>query len=430
MSITPKISMLASVFLVIASMLGSGILTTSGSILSCVKSTEAAMLVWLIAGIHALAGAYCYGIIMRKISVNGGEASILRAFFSIALGQIAGWVSFIVGFAASNAATAIGFAAYLGKATPNLAFGQKTAAVCAIVVVSLLHSFAGKFGMRAQTALAALKFAMLVGLTICGLLIMPTGIEPAAAQAMQPLAPQQASWGTAIMLSMFAYLGWNAAIYSAAETKNAKHNVPRAMMIGAVFVMIIYIGVNLSLFRHVPFEVISSEKAVMEVLVRRLFGEHASRPFAGAVAFALLSSLGAAAFLGPRVLQAMLLWRHSESRAAKTNSLNLLVWIQGGISILLVATATFEQILTTTGFMLGIFPLLSVLGLYTKSANEQEKVSFFARWFAAPIFVIGSLFILLLGSYENPIEMGIAMMILFFIFAFLHGTKIGKRRQS
>ena len=98
--------------------------------------------------------------------------------------------------------------------------------------------------------------------------------------------------------------------------------------------------------------------------------------------------------------------------------------------MLLVATATFEQILTTTGFMLGIFPLLSVFGLYTKSANEQEKVSVFARWFAAPLFIIGSLLILLLGSYENPREMGIAMMILIFLFVFLHGTKIGKRIQS
>ena len=422
--------MLASVFLVIASMLGSGILTTPGSILSCVKSPEAAMLVWVIAGIHALAGAYCYGLIMRKITVNGGEASILRAFFSMALGQIAGWVSFLVGFAASNAATAIGFAAYLGKATPNLAFGQKTAAICAIVMVTLLHSFAGNLGIRAQTAMAALKFAMLVGLTICGLLIAPTEIEPVAVQSTQFLVSQETSWGTAIMLSMFAYLGWNAAIYSAAETHNANNNVPRAMMIGAVVVMIMYLGVNLSLFRHVPIEVIASEKAVMEVLVRKLFGEDASISFAGAVAFALLSSLGAAAFLGPRVLQTMLSWRQFKGEPAKAKSLNSLVWIQGGISILLVATATFEQILTTTGFMLGIFPLLSVFGLYTKSANEQEKVSVFARWFAAPLFIIGSLLILLLGSYENPREMGIAMMILIFLFVFLHGTKIGKRIQS
>ena len=105
----PSLSLLAATFLVVASMLGSGILTTSGSILGLVKSPNAAMAVWLIAGIHAVLGAYCYGIISRRVPENGGEASILRAFFAPAMGEIAGWVSFIVGFAASNAASAIGF---------------------------------------------------------------------------------------------------------------------------------------------------------------------------------------------------------------------------------------------------------------------------------------------------------------------------------
>ena len=86
-----QISLPTAVLLVIASMLGSGILTTTGSIAFFVKSPQAVMLVWGIAGLHAIVGAYCYGVIMRRMPVNGGEASILRNFFSPALGEIAGW---------------------------------------------------------------------------------------------------------------------------------------------------------------------------------------------------------------------------------------------------------------------------------------------------------------------------------------------------
>jgi APA family basic amino acid/polyamine antiporter len=76
-----QLSLLSAVFLVVASMLGSGILTTTGSILGLVHSPAAVMAVWLIAGTHALLGAYCYGILVRRAPVNGGEASLLRFFF-------------------------------------------------------------------------------------------------------------------------------------------------------------------------------------------------------------------------------------------------------------------------------------------------------------------------------------------------------------
>ncbi len=357
----------------------------------------------------------------------------MRAYFSPALGEIAGWVSFIVGFAASNAASAIGFGAYLEKVNPALLHtfaAGKGAALGAIVLVTLLHSSTGPMGIRIQTGMAALKFAMLGGLTLWGLshaTAASTAAEPSVPSVAAPFGP---AWGLAIMFSMFAYLGWSAAIYSAAETREARRTVPRAMLAGTVIVLLLYAGVNLALLRHIPLQELAGEKAVIELLVRKLFGIEASTVFSAFVAFALLSSLGASAFLGPRVLQAMLVWYRSpeapESASDSPRSPEVrpwVVWLQALLSMCMILSGTFEQILTVTGFLLGIFPILAVLGLYTRAANSPEKVPATARWLAAPVFLAGSLLILTLGALEKPLEMGVATAAIMAIFLSRHRAR-------
>jgi APA family basic amino acid/polyamine antiporter len=422
-----RLTALAATFLVTASMLGSGILTTSGSILKMVHTPQAALLVWAVAGAHALLGAYCYGILVRRVPVNGGEATILKHFFTPALGEVAGWTSFAVAFAASNAVSAIGFGGYLSKALPALESQKTAAALGAIALTTFLHSLSGPAGMRIQTAMATLKFLLLAGLAAYGLSVFPA----AAAVASNPVpeaAPFGSAWGPAVMFAMFAYLGWSAAIYSAGETRDPQNTVPKAMLVGTTIVTVLYLAVNLALLRHVPLEALQAERAVMELLVRTLFGPEAAALFAGIVAFALLSGIGASAFLGPRVLQTILGWYGPVARDAKTPGVPVwMVWLQGLLSAGMILSGTFEQILTTTGFLLGIFPMLAVLGLYTPRASEEAVVPTFARWVGAPLFLTGSGLILFLSLRERPSEMLLALGVLVALVALR--TMLKRRRH-
>ena len=73
-----KLALSAALFLTTASMLGSGILTTTGSILNMVRSPQAVLLVWLIAGIHAILGAVCYGSIVKRRRRSDHSSDILH----------------------------------------------------------------------------------------------------------------------------------------------------------------------------------------------------------------------------------------------------------------------------------------------------------------------------------------------------------------
>jgi APA family basic amino acid/polyamine antiporter len=196
------------------------------------------------------------------------------------------------------------------------------------------------------------------------------------------------------------------------------------MLLGTLIVLTLYLGVNLALLRHIPLSELAGEKAVLELLVHKLFGQEAAQWFAAIVAFALLSSLGASAFLGPRVLDTMLNWyrvKRPEADRQQTSLANRrvpasLVWLQAALSIAMILSGTFEQILTVTGFLLGIFPMLAVLSLYTSKANSPLKVSKFAKCLAAPVFIGGSLLILVLGAKESPKEMATASVVILLIF--------------
>jgi APA family basic amino acid/polyamine antiporter len=312
----------------------------------------------------------------------------------------------------------------LAKAFPQLDWPLKGQAFAAILAVTVLHSVTGPLGMRVQTGMAVLKFSLLMILTGWGLFLHKPAAEVSLALEDAPIsAAFGPAWGLAVMFSMFAYLGWSAAVYSAAETREAGRTVPRAMLWGTCIVLLLYLGVNLALLRQIPLGELAREKAVIELLFRKLFGSSASPLFSGLVAFALLSSLGASAFLGPRVLHTMLRWyrpampeQAPEERPEPVSP--RLVWLQAALSLGMIASGTFEQILTVTGFLLGIFPMLTVLGLYTDRANVPERVSLFARAFAAPLFLAGSLLILVLGALEKPAEMGIASTLILLIFWF------------
>ncbi len=405
------LSTLSATFLVVASMLGTGILTTTGIILSLLKTPEAVVLVWVMGGILACFGAYCYGVIVKVLPRNGGEAIILREFFSPVLGEIAGWTSFVVGFAASNAATSLALSAYLDAALPQFAQPPALVACCALVLVTALHSVVGPSGIRIQTLLAIIKFSLFAGLGFYGLMLAspPTPVDVGSASRMASFGPE---WGVAMMLVMFAYSGWNAAIYVAEEAANPGRTVRNAMIIGSIITLLLYVTLNLALLNSLPAHEIDGVIPVMAILVKSLFGIQASAWFSGIVAFALLSSLGASAFIGPRVLATVLSWMSPQRNPSSSPPAQVspqLYWLQAGLSILMVITGTFEQILTIMGFLLGVFPVLCVLGMY----RIREKTPAVARYLFAPLFVGVMSVILILGAVQRPAEVSIALLLVF-----------------
>src|SRR6266702_5892883 len=104
---------------VIASMVGSGVFTTSGILLADLRSPSLVLAAWLAGGVIAVLGALCYGALARRYPESGGEYIFLARTLHPAAGYLAGWVSLLVGFSAPPAAVALAFGEY---ARPWFAF--------------------------------------------------------------------------------------------------------------------------------------------------------------------------------------------------------------------------------------------------------------------------------------------------------------------
>ena len=100
-------------FVVVASMVGVGVLTTSGYTVAAVGSNQVMLLLWVVGGVAALCGALTLAELSAALPRAGGEYVILYEAYGPLAAFLSGWVTFLLGFAAPISASASASAAYL-----------------------------------------------------------------------------------------------------------------------------------------------------------------------------------------------------------------------------------------------------------------------------------------------------------------------------
>src|SRR5207247_9052167 len=108
-----QLGFVSATALVLASVVGSGVFTTSGILLADLRSPSLVLAAWLAGGVIAVLGAFCYGALARRYPESGGEYIFLARTLHPAAGYLAGWVSLLVGFSAPLAAVALASGQYL-----------------------------------------------------------------------------------------------------------------------------------------------------------------------------------------------------------------------------------------------------------------------------------------------------------------------------
>src|SRR5512146_3600437 len=119
MASTRSLGLASATALVVASMVGTGVFTTSGFLLADLKSPWPVLGVWMLGGVLAALGALNYGALARRLPESGGEYLFLSRTLHPAAGYLAGWVSLLVGFSAPLAAAAFAFGQYAAPWFPG-----------------------------------------------------------------------------------------------------------------------------------------------------------------------------------------------------------------------------------------------------------------------------------------------------------------------
>jgi APA family basic amino acid/polyamine antiporter len=251
----------------IGSTIGSGIFRTPGRIAEAVHLPEYVLLIWVLGGMAALAGALTFAEMGSMFPKAGGLYVYLKESYGDSVGFLYGWYILFISTSGSIAALAVVCAEHLllllgvedgGTWVVPMAAGI----TIGLTVVNLFGVDVG--GWMAQVFTSA-KLLGLVVLILAGMAWALPEVAEANRQSVFANTPPRYFWsafGTAFVGVLWSYGGWQHASFMAGEVQNPQRNVPRAMIFGAGAVTLAYVLANVAYMRLLPMEQIAASKTV------------------------------------------------------------------------------------------------------------------------------------------------------------------------
>ncbi len=402
--------------IVIANMIGSGVFTSAGfQAAYSFKDPLTMMSTWVVGGVIALCGAAAYAELGSLMPHAGGEYVYLREAYHPAVGFMSGWVSLIIGFSAPIAAAALLFASYLGVLWPAVAGGaaMKLLACGLILAMTALHAFDTKLGGRVQTYFTIIKVLVIVVFIVAG---FSTGNGDwshfaSRGDGLTQLGTRAgaANYATALMYVSFAYSGWNAAAYIAGEIEHPQRTLPRALLLGTVSVMVLYILVNLVFLYAVTPDAMAVDpvhQPVGAIASRALFGPEAGDLLSSVIAIALMSAVSAMMMAGPRVYATMAADHALPKPLAYYSKRGVPVVAVVVQCVLAIGFAIFsdpDALIRLVGFTLAAFAALTVGALFVFRRRAQVGAFRMPGYPITPLlFIALSVWTVIFGVSGDP----------------------------
>jgi APA family basic amino acid/polyamine antiporter len=382
-----------ALLLVVASMVGTGVFTTSGFLLRDLGSPLLVLLVWLVGGAAALSGALAYAELGASLPENGGEYRLLGRIYHPAVGFVAGWTSLVVGFSAPIAASAIAFGEYLDAALGAGTVPPTVAALALVAGAAFVHAVHVGAGSAIQNAFAAGKVVLIVVFVAFGVGSADLDrLSPAPVDGAPALA---AAFAVALVYVSYSYSGWNAVLYVAGEVRAPERTLPFALVAGTTLVTALYLAVTVVVLGAAPSEVLArADERVAAVAAMALFGPGGGRLIAGLIALGLVSTVSVLVMTGPRVYEAM---GRDHPRLAVLARRRVgggplhAILLQTVLAAGMVLTATFDLLLAFVGLCLSAFSALTVAGVFVLRHREPALARPFRSWGhpATPLLFVG-----------------------------------------
>ncbi|HXW05354.1 MAG TPA: amino acid permease [Vicinamibacterales bacterium] len=417
--------------IIVSNVIGGGILFTPPQVASSVPHPWWFLAAWVAGGLLAFAGAMAYAELAALRPKAGGEYVYLRAAYGRLAAFLTGWTSFVAGFSGAVAASAVVLAAYVGRFVPAAADAtplfvlplpfvpltvsrQALVALAAIALMSWIHLRGVGPGRFITNVLAGLKVSAL-------LIFIALGFSLGAGSGSNLVQPAGsvagAAWLLALIPVMFTYSGWNAAAYVAEEVRNPGRNVPLALALGTVAVILIYVLLNLLFLFVLPVgELALVRGSVLDVIADRLLGTRAGDVMGLVSIVSIAASISAMVFAGPRVYYAMardgLFFRGAARVHPRYHTPAISIGAQAVWSSLLVLSGGAQALTTYTGFSVVLFAGIAVVSLFVLRAREPEAPRPFRAWgypVAPAIFAVASLLIVLNALWSDlvvPVRTG------------------------
>ncbi len=366
--------------IVISNMIGTGVFTSLGLQALDTQSGFALLLLWAIGGLVAFCGAMAYAELGALWPRSGGEYVYLTKLYAPAIGFLGGWVTMTVAVATPIALAGIAFGRYMAVLTGVRPLVSALAVVLLVVAIQLGGL---KLGRRFQVVITGLTLVILIAFIVTGLLYpapQPISLAPSAFALGELMSP---AYAVSLIYVSYAFLGWNAAGFIAGEVKDPGRTLPRVFVIATLGVTLLYLLLNWTFLRTVPFPEIPGTVEIGARSAEAMYGPVGGKLMSGAIALLLVATISAMVLGGSRVTEAVFAGlpalRGLGTRAAngvpRNATLAQLVFI-----ILLLLTDSFGQVMTYAGFTMSLMMVLVVIGVMVLRVRQPLLARPFRMW--------------------------------------------------
>ena len=417
--------------LVMGGIVGSGIFINSYVVARLVHTPALIVGAWMVGGALALVGAFVFAELAARMPNTGGQYAYLREAFHPLAGFLYGWANMLVIGAGGTGAVAVTFAKYFRELTPS-AIPENFIAVAVVIALTVINCLGVRMGSNVQSFFMVLRIVAIALVVACGAWFV-VAARAAPHPPWHPVLDRPASFdlltafGAAMVPVMFAYGGWQTSNYIASEIREPRRNLPRALLLGVLGIIVLYVSVN---FIYVlalgPGGLAATGTPASEVM-RRALGNRGAWLIAAAIAVSTVGFLSQAMLTYPRVYFAMardgVLPHRLAHLGGRSRAPVAAIALQGVVTTTVVLLGTYEQILSYVVVMDWLFFGLAAACLFVFRARERRIAEGAPAdsghgyrvpghpWTTA-VFVAAALLIVVNTTYKYPRNAGIAVCIL------------------
>jgi len=360
-----RLGLLSAIAVVIGSTIGSGIYRTPAIIAQRVPEPLAMLGIWVLAGGLVLCGALTYAELAAMYPRSGGVLVFLKEGFGRLPAFLFGWTNLVIIRASSLGAIATVFAEYLLRS-----FGVNPGLPANVAMVHYVAAAAIAFntvvayrGVDWSAVLVNLTTVSRYGaLALLVVLAFVAGHGDFRHYVAGGGAVHVGLYGLALVSVLWAYDGWGDLSYVSGEVKDPERNLPRALLLGTLGVVVIYLAANAAYLYLMPIGQMATSPLVAADAAHAILGRVGVGLVAVVVIISTFGTLAGSMLTGPRIFYAMaeegLFFRAVGRSHPRYRTPATAIVLTGALGVGFVLLRTFEQL--ADAFVLGIWPFYAL----------------------------------------------------------------------
>ncbi len=413
------VGLFSAVAIIVGTTIGSGIFRVPATVATRLGEPGPVLLAWVLGGMLALFGALTLAELAAMYPRSGGIFAYLEEGFGPLPAFLFGWSQLTVIRASALGGIATIFAEYLGYFVRFSPMGVRYTAAGTILVVALINYLGVRHAARVMGVATIAKYAAMIGLVLLAFTAGDGHVANFTGSGMTTFS--LSAVGAALVSVMWAYDGWADLSYIGGEIKDPGRNFPRALILGTVMIILVYLSLNAAYIYLVPVPQMAGERLIAATAASRipLLGGAGAGVVSAIVMISCFGTLNGSMLTNPRIFFAMAdrgLFLKSVARVSpRFQTPSVAIWLAAVLGCAYVLFNDFQQL--ADRFILGIWPFYimaigAVFVLRRRLPNAERPYRTFGYPVVPIIFLLAAGGMVVNAFVTDPVNTGVTFAIL------------------